>query len=522
MRRSIILLMLLTLAIGCGRPESSPEPVEDTAAADEGAAFAALFEQARAHYHEGDTDAAVDLLTEGLADPLFVSNQSQIFRALIELLLLENRVVDAQTNYLAMLHASPDTAAQAFNLIPTHLKRQPDPAAYLSWCEQMIAAELPAGIAESAYAYYVDANIQAGNLGSLKALANESFARFGGAGAVRVLTRPMNELVDKKEFATIRAGLDALQATGDAAALDFVTGMEMTLAAAEAQWESVVSMFKEKGAALPDAASRLALRTVSGRAMEAGRADVVDELCEHVFSAMPAATATKEQAVSLYLDVPEKAGNYDQLVERIQKLGAAKADSRLRQKISGVFYNVMSKASEASKKTLLQIVETMLDESGEAGSSQLQALLMDGAVLCSDYRLALKVLDSGFRADDTEWVTMARNKLGAHLAMEEGRTDDAVRMFREFMKHVETWTDATVDPSTGIAHTREMSLGFNAKRIGHIYRDAGRSEDAAKAYAEARAYFDQALAEVKEDSKEAAYIREQMAELPAEEPAPSM
>ena len=117
---------------------------------------------------------------------------------------------------------------------------------------------------------------------------------------------------------------------------------------------------------------------------------------------------------------------------------------------------------------------------------------------------------------------MARNKLGAHLAIEEGRTDDAVAMFRDFMKHVETWTDATVDPSTGIAHTREMSLGFNAKRIGNIYRDAGRAEEAAKAYAEARDYFDQAMKGTEEGSKEAAYIEKEMAELPRREPAPSM
>ena len=521
MTRSIIFVVLIALASGCGKPEPPSTNVENAAVVDDDA-FNALFEQARAHYHEGDTDSAVDLLTESLADPLFVSNQPTIFRALIELLLLENRVIDAQTNFLAMLHACPDVAAQTFSMIPTHLKRQPDAAGYLSWCEQMIGAELPAGIAESAYGYYVDAYVQLGAVDKLDALAQESFDRFGGGGAVRVLTRPIGDLIDKQEYVAIQSALTVLSTTGDKAALDFVAVTEITLAAAQGQWENVVSMYKEKGADLPDNATRQALRTVSSRAMAAERADVVDQLCEYVLAAMPDAQATRSQAISLYLDVAKTSGNFDRVVTRLKALRDAGAGDNLNQKVSGVFYEVMNKASAASRKTMLQMVKAMHDEAPDGGRSHMEALLMDGAVLTSDYALALKVLNDGFRADDVEWVAMARNKLGAHLAIEEGRVDDAVGLFRDFMKHVETWTDSTVDPSTGIAHTREMCLGFNAKRIGNIYRDAARADDAAKAYAEARDYFNAAMAAAKEGSKEAAYIKEQMAELPAMEPAPSL
>lgn len=521
MTRSIMLLLAITvLAVGCGKPRPPADGVADADIVDDGAAFSALFDKARVHYQEGDTDAAVDLLTAGLADPQFVGNQPTIFRALIEVLLLENRVIDAQTNFIAMLHASPDTAAQAFNMIPAHLKRDTDPSGYLSWCEQMVNMDLPAGIVESAYGYYVDANVLAGNVDKLGALTEGALSRFGGGGAVRVLTRPLNDLVEKGQFEAIRGVLRGLTATEDESALNFVTGMEIALAAAEGQWDAVVAMFKAKAAGLPDNASRQALSTASSRALKANHGEVVDQLCEHVMAAMPDAQATRGQAISLYIEVAEKANDYDKVVARLQYLKEAGGGSRLQQKVSGVFYDVMNKASKAARKSMLELVEALLD--GESGSAQLQALLMDGAVLCSDYGLALKVLDAGFRADDAEWTAMARNKLGAHLAIEEGRIDDAVGMFRDFMKHVETWTDSTVDPSTGIAHSREMSLGFNAKRIGHIYRDAGRADDAAKAYAEAREYFDQAMKEAKEGSKEAAYITEQMAELPLMEPAPSM
>ncbi len=522
MTRSIILLLVIAVAAGCSRQETPPDNAEDAVVVDDGAAFDELFGQARAHFHEGDTDSAVELLTEGLADPQFVDNQPTIFRALIELLLLENRVVDAQTNFIAMLHASPDTAARAFNMIPSHLKRDKDPSGYLAWCEQMVNMELPPELEQSAYAYYVDANMQAGNLDRMEQLARESISRFGGTGAVRVLTRPVNDLIDKEEFATIHSALAALTATGDSAALDFATGIQITLAAAQGQWDSAVSMFMEKAAELPDSASGSTLRTVGARALKAERTDVVDQLCEHVMSTLPDASSTRALAVTLYLDVAETAEDYDLFVERLREVSTTLQTPKLRQTISAVFYDVMSKGSGASKQELLQLVESMMAKASEQGVSQLQALLMDGAVLSDDYALALKVLDSGFRADDEAWVAMARNKLGAHLAVSEGRTDDAVRMFRDFMKHVETWTEATVDPSTGISHTREMSLGFNAKRIGDIYRDAARADDAAKAYAEAHAYFDQALAAAAPGSKEEAYISEQLAELHAAETARSL
>ncbi|MDP6630870.1 MAG: hypothetical protein QGH42_04060 [Kiritimatiellia bacterium] len=523
MKRWILLLALISLVVGCGKPKDAPQGDGDAAAGmDERSAFDALLDEVRAHYREGDTDAAVELLTKALADPRFVGDQPTIFRSLIELLLLEDRVEDAQSKFLALLDASPDTVPQVFGMIPSYLKRQEDPAAYLAWSEKMVRSSLPSNVLESAYTYLVDAHVQADRVETLEALTTESLTRFGGSGAVRILARPLDDLIGKRSFAAVRSTLDALAATGDAAALNFVNGMEIILAAAQGQWDSVVVLFRERAPGLQDSAVRRTLRTVSGYAKAATRTDVVDQLCEYVLSSMPEAESTRTAASSLYVDAPKEAGDFDAVVTRLQWMVAQGGGDLVPSKVSSVFYDVLGKASRESGDAVMGLVEALAGDATDSKRQNLQALLMDGAVLRDDYAKALEVLDAGFRAEDAEWTSMARNKLAAHLAIQEGRTDDAVRMFRNFMEHVKTWTGPQYDPSTGIQHSREMSLGFNAQRIGNIYRNAGRADEAAKAYAEARDYYAAALEAVDPVSKEAAYINKQIAELPKTEPAPVM
>ncbi|MBT3294060.1 MAG: hypothetical protein HN919_05575 [Verrucomicrobia bacterium] len=520
MTRTIMVLMAALLIAGCGKKEKVTGPDEAAPVAEEVSAFVALLDAARAMYFEGDTDGAIDMLTEGLADAQFADEQSAIFRSLLELLLQEDRVSDAQTNYMAMLKASPMTASQTFAMIPTHLKRQEDAAPYLAWTEQMINAELPSNILESAYGYYVDANVQAANVEAMPSLAETAVQQFGGAAAVRILARPVKALIDQKKYDVVSGILGKLAVTDEKTATDFVTSTGMILDAARGQWANVVTAFVAKAATLPDGGSRLALRTLSTRALAAQEGAVVDQLCAHVLQAMPAAALTRRQAVASYMDVATKAEQFDDAVVRLQQLKAWGVDTgQIGALLSSIFYDVMNYGADASKSAVMALAEWALAESALEKKVHYQALLMDGAVLCDDYARALAVLKAGFRADDTEWHSMAVNKVGAHLALQEGRTDDAVKAFRNFMKHVETWTESTVDPTTGIAHSREMSLGFNAKRIAKVLAAAGRADEAATVYAEARAYFDTAMAAVEADSKEADYIANELAGIPA--PAPS-
>jgi hypothetical protein len=140
--------------------------------------------------------------------------------------------------------------------------------------------------------------------------------------------------------------------------------------------------------------------------------------------------------------------------------------------------------------------------------------MLDGAFVLEDYDRTLRLLEEGIPDREPEWHEMAITKVKAHKALQEGRPLDAVRHFREFMKFVEQREEPERDPSTGILHTREMSLGRNAKRIGDILREAGQDEEARRAYEEAEQYYAAALEEVEPDSREADLIRTEKAQIP--------
>jgi len=61
-----------------------------------------------------------------------------------------------------------------------------------------------------------------------------------------------------------------------------------------------------------------------------------------------------------------------------------------------------------------------------------------------------------------------------------------------------------------------MVLGFNAKRIGDILAGLGDRAGALEAYAEARKYYDQALAAALPGSAEARQIEEERKAVPAD------
>ena len=122
--------------------------------------------------------------------------------------------------------------------------------------------------------------------------------------------------------------------------------------------------------------------------------------------------------------------------------------------------------------------------------------VLDGCFLTQDYDRALTLLESRIPgADRTDaWHATAIVKVKAHRALQHNEPREAVTYFREFMDQLRKSNDATVsDPITGRFFPTAMVLGRNAKRIGDILADIPDPAEAAKAYAEARDLYAQAL-----------------------------
>jgi hypothetical protein len=146
----------------------------------------------------------------------------------------------------------------------------------------------------------------------------------------------------------------------------------------------------------------------------------------------------------------------------------------------------------------------------------IRTMMLDASFVLEDYASALNILTAGIAGRDAAWHAMAISKVKAHQALKDDRPRDAVKYFREFMATVATAKeDDTSDPATGVVHSREMILGRNAKRIGDILKGMQPSDtdNAAKAFAEAKGYYEKALAR-EQDPAAIALIRQEMDGLP--------
>jgi tetratricopeptide (TPR) repeat protein len=167
------------------------------------------------------------------------------------------------------------------------------------------------------------------------------------------------------------------------------------------------------------------------------------------------------------------------------------------------FYRAVRGEDAARTEMLLQTGDRLMEGlKSEDEKTKLRQMLLDAAFLAEDYRRALKILEQGIPEYDKQWHDMAIVKVKAHLAMKEGKKAEAIEHLRTFMEYVATWDKPARDPASGVPHTKEMTLGRNAKRIGDIYKSMGDTEGAAKAYEEAGGYYEKSLLELPAGSPE--------------------
>jgi tetratricopeptide (TPR) repeat protein len=124
---------------------------------------------------------------------------------------------------------------------------------------------------------------------------------------------------------------------------------------------------------------------------------------------------------------------------------------------------------------------------------QLDGILLDISYFREDYEGSLKIIDRGLIPDDPSKKDMLITKVNAHIALKKGDYKTAIDCFRKFMAVIAKDNADTVDPIDQVRVSPEMILGLNARRIGDLWGKAGDPVEAAKAYAEARQYYSEAL-----------------------------
>jgi tetratricopeptide (TPR) repeat protein len=494
--------------------EKPPVTVDD----DKPETLQAFHERIGGMMQAGDTNGAIQELTVAYEAGTYGEGTPRVLSMLVQGLVTAGRVGEAEAKFIEAAGKDPELIGNALGVIYGHKVRSGDDAATFEWTKQLQEMELPESAARPVFAWHLDACYSFGQRKRIRELVPKCIETFEPTESANILKYVVGRLIARKKF-DAAGGLVSMIGEGGQSVPELaklVRVLRVNLAVETGEWEDIVDLVMQSAEVVDDRDLRQLFSRLCARALAQDEAGVVDQLCEYLLTQQKHKAATVREASRQWIALLkkyDKAGDIPARFGLLEKVGVAH-DVRAAL-FRDEFYYVLGKAGPEGIAAMVKLGNA-LNAGMPAGDEKerLKVMLVDGCFMTEDYEGALALLESGIENRDEQWTRMATDKVQAHLALKRGDVDGAVKCFRKFMEYVETWESAETDPSTGVRHTKEMTLGFNTKRIAGIYKDAGRMKEAEAAYDEARKYYEKALEDAKEGSKSRAHILKEMAELP--------
>ncbi|MGI6496054.1 MAG: hypothetical protein ACOX5G_08205 [Kiritimatiellia bacterium] len=522
----ILPLALLTFAClfaGCGASSKErPEGVEPEADAGELGVPApdpveVLANETDELFFRGETNAVIERFTAALDEEEFAAHRPRVFNALMRFLLSTANVDEAKARMTAAYDARDfELANEGFGHIFFYLVHQGRSEEADAWLDRTLAvADLPAGMRRQAIDWSMSIRLERGDAEGACDRAMELAVEFPAIAAEQI-ERACDRLFaeDKLDLA------DALLSTlinaqpQPAMAGEVALGLKIRLLAARGEWDLARETFLAVCETLPDARLTRLLRHLAQRGTKARQAEFVDALCEKVLDMSASHPQSFPLAARLWVE-NIAASQPELLPDRLEKLlELDAAPTQVCTLFTRTFYR-----TTRLPDTLVRMLDlgTRLDalNDDEDLRTLLRTSVLDGSFLLGKYDTAIEMLERGIPGRDAAWNRMALCKVRAHKALYDEEWLDAVKYFREFMATVATAKDEDMtDPESDIRHTKNMVLGFNAKRIGDIFRKIPDEAAARESYAQAREYYAKAREECAGNPEALEIIEEEEATIP--------
>ncbi|MCE9615028.1 MAG: hypothetical protein K8T26_12185 [Lentisphaerae bacterium] len=497
------LMMALAMVSGCAQPKTVD----------------AVMSQARAKLERGDVAGAQRIAERALAAPDLDAQRPQLFTAWLQLL-VEKGQAEAAAKALRIMAAQSGGDALAdrgYTVLANHLATNGHWQALLACTESLDGPSLSPALAGRVALDGMLARIEVGDLRS--ALARMP-ALLEGEPSPDV-RRLVMLLGDRLMRASDHESLTALQvqlrtAGAGRPAWAALSGIfDVSLAVAERQWDAAMAKWQVLNGLGDEMAARDALAGLLHALAAAGEEGRVDRLC---VEAMAGKAAPRVQAEAAYRWLLQ-ARRLKQPATLVDRMGLAIQSelppSFLLMLYREFLYDILGADQIALAQTALAQSDQLAPRLAQPEQQEsLRSLQFDVAFMAEDYARVLALLDGGLAGRDADWHAMARNKVLAHQALKAGQLDEAVARFRDFMSYVDrTWTAPAPDPSSGLRYTRDMALGFNARRIGDILLQQGATNEATASFREALTYYANALTNVAAGSREYQVVTNELGRL---------
>ena len=228
--------------------------------------------------------------------------------------------------------------------------------------------------------------------------------------------------------------------------------------------------------------------------------ELVEQVTAWGYAQDPELPLTRERFARWHMDQLRESPDVDRLVAVMTRaLGHGVAARSLAAPfLWGHFYPVMAEADDAGKRKLQALLFRVRSEVGADTPASIQTGLdtaaLDSCFFLEDFAQALEIVDTGIEGYDSDWHLEVREKIEAHLALQEGRPEDAIERFERHIERVRAWSEAVVAPDTGRKIVSDEVIALNERRIGDIRATMEGGEAAsAAAYERAARHYRAAL-----------------------------
>lgn len=502
----VAVLAAVVVAVGVSSCHKNPDIVVQKA-----------MEESSALCSQGQPEAAVAVLHKVYDNKDCAAFRQRLLGAMLSINLSTGRVEAAQSLFREAAAADPEQAAPVIGMIEESLfnsGRFDDLAAWCAGLQPIAFKDAPLMVIAD---YHFKALEAAGKLGDVVKVLPGYVARLPEAAGLSLIERQFALLLRVKDL-DAADGLVTLVSGGTASPtrVGLAARMRVELLVAQGKRAEAETFFKQKAAALPEADASAILRRLSGIATHERQAGDADALCRFVLDTLKDRPALRDTAGELWIGNAQTLGSIDGVVERLVALRKEGLKPVfIAGQLDRQYGFIMEKGAKPQFGPLLDLCQGIVAELNDDDRARISSIMLDFCFYLDRFDTALAIVEKGIPGRDEKWQKTLAAKVRGHLLLQQGKPQEAVASFREFMGYIAKEDGDQIDPVKGTRVTREMILGLNAKRIGDILAGAADKDGAAKAYQEARDDYTKALKSFVETSAEYTKLKADIAAIPA-------
>ena len=476
-----------------------------------------LMTRANTLLQQGNTNEAINALM--MCHEICLQQNTDRFITLMSLMLANGNLPQAEYLYQKNLFQRDRLAQHYFNTLHQYCIKQGNEQARLEWIAGLQAMTLPPQLRIQAFGWLLDASRSLGPVSRVNDLVPVCITSFDVPTSRSLLTGVITAYDTAGDQASATKVLDAINraARRQPELRRMVKCQRVNLLFSAGQWAQAESRFKKAAKALPDGELAACFQHARVCADKARQYDMLNRLCVWILKEQKKKPATWQAAAGAWMATAKAQKAIADIPVRLETLMREGCSTTA---LESFYYNywmlVVKDGQPAAIAALLQfgdrLSKTITDKEVK---DRLRLMSVEGYFVLKDYERALQLLAEPLAMMTRTEQDNAVNKMKAHLALQKGNKPEAIERFRGFMDSAKAWTEPNFDPLTRLLYTKEMCLGFNAKRIGDILSSMNDVKGAQAAYREANDYYTVAQKEVRADSKESEHIKARQTELAA-------